>query len=344
MVVALMIPVPVAAKGGSGKLVKSVTVYSLQDSGRWQATRQTTYKYDKKNNPSEIGNTRYTSWFLGVPVNGSKTVSTVKYKYKGKLPKSAKIKDGAGKVVSTRKYKKGRVVSIASTKLTSEERYSYDAATDKEVFKGDEVSSSASNTSISYNKYGLATVVTETGNDATTPVAGMGTPTASNGTSVEACDVTHKKGVPSIIVSSFSRSGSNTDSDGTYSYQENADGTYTYVNNGVVTTGKDDVIYKNYSVFNGKGFVIENGQYKIDTKTGVQVPLPRERFDYVTKKGKVTQIVVYDLQTNDQGVVTKTTATTMYQFKYAKAKASKVRYLSMINAFAGTYGGEFFWF
>ena len=41
MVVALMIPVPVAAKGGSGKLVKSVTVYSLQDSGRWEADYQT---------------------------------------------------------------------------------------------------------------------------------------------------------------------------------------------------------------------------------------------------------------------------------------------------------------
>ena len=97
-------------------------------------------------------------------------------------------------------------------------------------------------------------------------------------------------------------------------------------------------------MFNGKGFVIENGQYKIDTKTGVQVPLPRERFDYVTKKGKVTQIVVYDLQTNDQGVVTKTTATTMYEFKYAKTKAAKVRYLSMINSFVNEGAGFFPWF
>ena len=36
---------------------------------------------------------------------------------------------------------------------------------------------------------------------------------------------------------------------------------------------------------------------------------------------------------------------TQYQFKYAKAKASKVRYLSMINSFVGAGGaGAFTWF
>lgn len=340
MVVALMIPVPVAAKGGGGKLVKSVKVYSMRNSGRWQAESQVNYKYDKKGYPVEIANTDYTQWFLGVPVGGSKSVSTVKYKYKGKTPKSAKIKDGSGNVTQVRKYKKGRVVSIANTRLSSTEAYDYSG--DTPVFKGDNVRSSAWTETVSYNKYGLVTGTVSTSNQASTPV--VGTASTSQETSVLTYALTQKKGVPSLLIRDASSSGSSASGTETHSWQENADGTYTYVDNGVVDTGKSDYIYKSYAVFDGKGLVIEDGVYEYNTKTGIQIPYPSHRYTYASKKGKVTQAIVYDLETNAQGVVTKTTATTMYEFKYAKTKAAKVRYLSMINSFVNEGAGFFPWF
>jgi hypothetical protein len=113
MVVALMIPVPVAAKSskGSGKLVKSVTYYNYNTSkGRFEASSKTTYTYDKKNNPNEIRKDSYKGSFFGIPTGADTQISTLKYKYKGKTPKSMTKKNAAGVVEETRTYKKGLVV------------------------------------------------------------------------------------------------------------------------------------------------------------------------------------------------------------------------------------------
>jgi hypothetical protein len=341
MVVALMIPVPVAAKSsGGGKLVKSVTVYELRDSGRWQADYQTTYTYDKKNYPTEFATTSYSSYFLGIPVGGSKYVTTAKYKYKGSSPKSAKFKDGAGKVYETRKYKKGNVVSIARSKMTSNESYDYSG--DTPVFKGDDVSANAGNTSIAYNKSGLATSYASASSENKKYVSGSTYAEASNGTYLFA--VTHKKGVPSMIIESGSHGYSEVDGTDTYSYQENADGTWTSVNNGEVFSGKEPYINKGYATFNKNGFVVEEGRIRIDTATGAQVIFPETRYVYSIKKGKATQAVIYALDTNENGVVTKTTATKLIKFKYGKAKGSKVRCLSMVNSLVGCDIGFFAWY
>ena len=79
MVVALMIPVPVAAKGGGGKLVKSVTTYQYEQlksgAGRWKATSQQTFKYDKKNYPVELGRISYNPSTHYLPPERSKGIS-----------------------------------------------------------------------------------------------------------------------------------------------------------------------------------------------------------------------------------------------------------------------------
>lgn len=113
MVVALMIPVPVAAKSskGGGKLVKAVTYYDYNTSkGRFEAERKTSYAYDKKNNPNEIRTDYYDGSFFGLPTRASTDISTLKYKYKGKTPKSMTEKNAVGVITETRTYKKGQVV------------------------------------------------------------------------------------------------------------------------------------------------------------------------------------------------------------------------------------------
>lgn len=159
---------------------------------------------------------------------------------------------------------------------------------------------------------------------------------------------TQKKGVPSLIVANRSNSRTRTSAAGTYFEQNNADGSWIENDNGTVSSGKSEHIWNDYAMFNGKGLVIETGEIRVDTKTGVQTVFPSRRIDYVMKKGKVAQAVVYSLDTTENNgvvTVTKQEATTMYQFKYAKAKANKVRYLSMINSFVGTAGGgAFTWF
>lgn len=348
MVVALMIPVPVAAKGGSGKLVKSVTRYSYQEaSGRWKAVSQSAYKYDKKNYPAEFEDTIYDGWFLGVPVSGDKKVTTAKYKYKGGSPKSAKFKDGAGKVYQIRKYKKGRVVSITNSSMTSDERTEMKDGT--EVFKGDDVYANAGTTSVAYNKYGLATSMVSTDLDSNKYVSGSAY-SESNATSYLFA-LTQKKGIPSMIIESSASNEAeaytdSTDASNSYSYQKqtNADGTYTEIYNGETTSGKNGSVTKWYSTFDKNGLVVESGRISIDTATGAQKIFPTTRIVYSKKKGKVTQAIRYSLTTDSNGVVTKTTPSTLYKFKYAKAKADKVRYMSMVNSFIGAAAGYFAWF
>jgi hypothetical protein len=118
MVITLMVPMPVAAKSSKsgGKLVKSVTEYTLNSAGTgWEAASKTTYTYDKKNNPTELKELTYTSHLFGVPVAGSLNVKTIKYKYKGKKVKSAQLKNEAGVVTAQSSYKNGKPVSTTYT-------------------------------------------------------------------------------------------------------------------------------------------------------------------------------------------------------------------------------------
>jgi hypothetical protein len=182
MVVALMIPVPVAAKSSksSGKLVKSVTYYSLSSNGSsWVLKSKRSYTYDKKNNPKEIKVTGYTN-YMGVPVGASSDVYTLKYKYKGKNPKSMTMSE-EGFTVSTAKYLKGKLASSNSLY-----RYSNDDGTYAEV--------SSNSSYFSYAKNGL-------------PTAGATNSTYSetgekdyNSTSNYTYVWDQKKGIPSLLL------------------------------------------------------------------------------------------------------------------------------------------------
>ena len=115
MVVALMVPMPVAAKSKSGgKLVKSVTEYTISDDAtKWIPSSKTTYTYDKKNNPKEEKELSYDILiFDTVPLGGSVSTTTFKYKYKGKTAKSLKKMNEVGRVIESRQYKKGKVVKV----------------------------------------------------------------------------------------------------------------------------------------------------------------------------------------------------------------------------------------
>ena len=308
MVVALMVPMPVLAKGKSGgKLVKSVERYTYQPSGRWKAESKQTFKYDKKKNPVEFGHISYgDQTFLGVPVGGTKTVTTAKYKYKGKTPKSAKFKNGAGKIDSTRRYKKGRVVSIAYSQRTSDEDYTWvenPDGTETKVYKGDDVSAESSIVSIAYDKKGLATAYASAYAENTTYADGS-TPYNYSSSTNETYTNVQKKGIPSLILTAWSHvSGTSTTPD-----------TETY-----------------YDKFNSKGLVVERGF--ISKTNGAYIPTTI--IQYSMKKGKVSQAVVYDVDANEAGAITKTTPETLYKFKYAKTKISKARYFKMVNSFVG---------
>lgn len=342
MVFALMVPVPVAAKSAKGgKLVKSVTEYTYQESsGRWKATSKENFKYDKKKNPVTFETIYYNEYFLGVPVSGTKTVTTAKYKYKGKSPKSMKQKDGAGKVIETRKYKKGRVVSITSSKKTSTE--AKDEVTG--AFKGDNIKSGSSVTKIAYNKKGLIKSETISSANSETYVDASQS-NSSNGTDVYTYAVTHKKGIPSYILSNYSYIDTYTDPTVTRSYQQNADGTWTSIYNGVPESGKDDTITNRYTKFNKNGLAIEYGYIETVTATGAQTVFPQYKFVYKSKKGKVSQAIIYDLDTDPTtGVVKKETPETMYKFKYNKTKISKARYFKMVNDEMDYGNVEFYWY
>lgn len=308
MVVALMVPMPVLAKGKSGgKLVKSVESYSYQPSGRWKAESKRTFKYDKKKNPVEFGTIDYDGQtFLGVPVGGTKTVTTAKYKYKGKTPKSAKFKNGAGKIASTRKYKKGRVVSMAFSQNTSNEDWDWVEAadgTETKVYKGDDVSTETSIVNVAYDKKGLATAYASAYARSTTYADGTAPYNSSYNTNETYTNV-QKKGIPSLILTAW-----------------------THVS-GTSTTPDTDTFYDK---FNSKGLVVESGY--ISKTNGAYIPTTI--IQYSMKKGKVSQAVVYDVDANEAGAITKTTPETLYKFKYAKTKISKARYFKMVNSFVG---------
>lgn len=309
MVVALMVPMPVAAKSSKagGKLVKTVTYYHWNANGnRWEKGSKVDFTYDKKGNPVKVDDTSYGNHFLGVPTAQSTETSTAKFKYKGKSLKSMKERNEAKSVIETRKYKGGKAVNVMSTKYDSE----FIAQGVEKVTVTDE------NTAYTYNKNGLVvstlSTVNKTYNDGTKP-----------GVRYDAMNyaVTESKGVPSLI-QAIDGGSSWSDADG--AGQEAA------------VTYPDD-----YSLFNGKGLVIEEGYYKDDKAAAHEA---YRWVEYTMKKGKVTQAVVYaNVWDEEKGVAVKQPLSRI-TFKYAKKSISKVRYLSMINDLVGTWNSEFNWY
>lgn len=329
MVLALLIPAPVAAKSSGGKLPKSVTAYRYQtNTGRWLKDETVSYKYNKKNYPTRIETKSFGSYFLGVPMQASITVETAKYKFKGKTPKSMKLKNTAGVVIDTRKYKKGNLVSS-----TSKNQYSWTDEDDNGNVIGESTSSTTSTVTIKYSKKGLPTtsaVAYQSASSGSQPYSGV---------SNYAYTVTQKKGIPSEI-KQFETSWV----EGTASGTDSPDGTYTYTENGVTETGKDSDVSYNYAKFNKKGFVVEWGRLRVNVATQAATYVPYYKVQYKTKKGKVTQATLIDVDANSQtGVVTKETPSRMFKFKYTKKNASKARYFKMVNTEIG-YDSYFNWY
>ena len=287
MVLALMIPAPVAAKSsGGGKLLKSVTVYSEwnQSKNRWDDMTKHDYKYNKKNYPTEIKTTRYDLMF-GIPIDATQDVQKAKYKFKGKTPKSMKLKNTAGRLIDTRKYnKKGLLTQTSySFSYTDDEGKAY---------------AKTENAAYSYTKKGMPLAWSgsrsTTYDGKTSSYSGSSTYTASQ-----------KKGIPSLIIESYTENGSTTP---------------------IMT----------YTRFNKKGLATEGGYVEVDSATGVQKFERGWRVEYKSKKGKVTSATVFEtVDMDDNGNVTKEEPVSMYKFKYTKKKASKTRYFKMINDVAG---------
>lgn len=287
MVLALMIPAPVAAKSsGGGKLLKSVTEYSdwNQSKNRWDHMTKYDYKYNKKNYPTEIKTTYY-RLVVGIPWDASQDVQKAKYKFKGKTPKSMKLKNTAGRLIDTRKYnKKG---------FLTQTTYSYSYTDDEGKVQGE-----TRNATYSYTKKGMPLASnrswTETDDGKTESNGGSSTYTVSQ-----------KKGIPSLIIESYTPNGSTTP-------------------------------WMSYTRFNKKGLATEGGYVEVDSATGAQKFEREWRVEYKSKKGKVTSATVFEaVDWDDNGNVTKEKPVSMYKFKYTKKKASKTRYFKMINDEAG---------
>lgn len=309
MVVAMMVPMPVMAKSSDkgGKLVKTVTYYSYNEkTNTYRPESKTSYTYDKKNNPSEIKTVDYGDWFLNIPTKGVTRVTTQKYKYKGKNAKSMVAKNDAGFVVSSRKYKKGRVVSFASQSVSTM-GYITDEKTGEPYYvnTGKETSTKSSG-SVAYDKAG-------------TVKAGCYVMSGlyegkSEGTfeTNEQYYVVQKKGIPSYIYTSY-RNWKRTDENGK-------------VTSGVDTDGGE------YITCNSKGLVTQTGWYS----TKYNKYTADNNVQYVMKKGNVAEAVVTYIDIEGKEKVSG-----KYVFTYTKTKTSKQRYMNMINDIIDvTYGGD----
>jgi hypothetical protein len=261
MVVALMIPVPVAAKSsGGGKLVKSVTYYTVDGSGQgWEVARKVTYKYGKKNTPAEYTNTSYTT-FLGIPVRGDSDTYKVKY---GK--KSAKKYDTAGFVMGKDTFKGGNLVSWSSDSKWSEKRKNETtgAVTDWAAFN-------ATVGHASYFKNGLMKAEDSTESYADSDNDNY----AYTENAVYAW--TQKKGVPSMMVKTSVKNGT--------------EQFYDYYEDKVYVEKYDGKAKTEYAIFNAKGFVVESGNVE-DGKN-----VPDTAYTYTMKKGKVDTVVIYSVE------------------------------------------------
>lgn len=309
MVVALMVPMPVAAKSGKagGKLVKSVEYYSYNDGqdgkygtadDKYVPEYKKVFTYDKKNNPKEIKTYDYDTYFLNVPVSGDVSIDTFKYKYKGKTPKSMKAMNNIGYVTATRKYKKGKVTSFNGVD------YLYTSTREDGVEVENSLKSSGS---VAYNKKGNITATCSVSSRIDMGVAD-GT-TESNATYY----VVQKKGIPSYIYA-------------TGNYKETAaDGTVDF----------EDYSLKggSYATCNGKGLVVQSGRYEKEANKYTA----SRNIQYVMKKGKVSEAIIYSVVDGKEEAVGK------YVFKYGKTKISKQRYMNMINSFT-SWRDYFFWY
>lgn len=181
MVLALMVPMPVAAKSAAGgKLVKSVEAYEVSN-GSWKLVEKNAFTYDKKGNPKTIKQTYGYTFFAGVPVNAAVNTLTANYKYKGSKIKSMKLKNEFGKVVRSATYKNGKAVAI-----TEENKSMNDAGV---------ATINTDVTNAAYNKSGLAVASSNTETYANSQT---GTETRS---SAMVYAWTQKKGIPSLVLS-----------------------------------------------------------------------------------------------------------------------------------------------
>ena len=227
MVLVMMVPMPVAAKGGkgSGKLVKSVTAYYPNSAGTgWVANSKTTYTYDKKNNPKEIKKVTYDEHLFGVPVSGELHVTTMKFKYKGKKAKSSKVKNEIGVVTARSSYKNGKPVSTTYTKAYS----SNDGTPAAEAYQHTDT------VVMAFAKNGLPASRTVSSSTQKTGV----NPYTSSTVETTTYAWTQKKGIPSLVYT-----------------------TKTEAHNG--GPASNPKMY--YTVFDGKGLALESGDMEKNT-------------------------------------------------------------------------------
>lgn len=269
MVLALMVPVPVAAKSnGGGKLVKSVTVYTPDASGNWalgndRGADKTSFKYGSKNSPIEITNTDYTT-YLGIPVSGNS--STYKIKYKGS---KATEYDTAGFVSGKYTLKNGSLTS-----------WSWDRKSSSKTKEGTDFAYlDAGIGHASYFKNGLMKAEDST-------YSGMDSANNSYAYTNNAVFAwTQKKGVPSLMYATYVTTGK--DDDG-YEYNGTPSTRYAIFNTkGLVIEAGDVVDGKNvpdtaYTYTMKKGKVKEAVMYSIDSK-GTPTPEKMWKFAYTKK-------------------------------------------------------------
>ena len=228
MVVALMIPVPVAAKSsGGGKLVKSVTYYDAKPSGGWQVDRKVSYNYGKKNMPTSVETLSYNKFFLGVPVGGTKDTET--FKYKGK---TAKAYDSAGFYTGKTVFKDGKTVSYSAESKLSETRQKEDDT----YYEYAEIAAEVGHAS--YFKNGLAKA-----SDYAYSLQTSDNRTVSS-TSNSVYAWTQNKGIPSAVVTT---------------YVSNV------ILNGKAVEGNGTPTSR-YALFNSKGLTVESGHVDKDGK------------------------------------------------------------------------------
>ena len=267
MVLALMVPMPVAAKSSKsgGKLVKSVTVYSYNtNKGNWSLDSRTSYTYDKKKNPKEIKETSFYSEFLGIPTDASSEILTAKYKYKGKTPKSMKLVNEAGRVKASYAYKGGKAVSGS---------FEYSASTDD----NNKVSMQTGTFSASFAKNGLATGyygtdVEQNDNQADSWVRN------------ETFTNTQKKGVPSLIITNSAYASSADPNASTYaSYSKfNKNGLGIECGSVDLKTGAPKAEFVTQYTMK-KGVVKQAVVYRIG-ENGAPTPVSMYKFSYTKTK------------------------------------------------------------
>ena len=321
MVICLLIPMPVAAKSKAkdGKLLKSVTYYDYNDSRKgFDKNQKTEYTYDKKNNPSEIKTTNFTTRW-GIPWSASFTIDKPKYKYKGSTAKTMKLKNSVGRVVDSRKYSKGKLKSSSWTNNYKKANGGYYNSNGKE--------------SMTYNKKGFATkrVYSYNYSEKTVYTNSSGAVTStysdnSSGTRITTYTITQKKKIPSFILASQMSSSKWSDSDG---------------DSGSYSSSEPDLYY---TKFNKRGFVTESGYISVNSVTKAQTYHPEYKVKYKTKKGVIVKATVYSLTTNESGTITKSVPESMYKFKYIKTKINPQRYYNMLNSIIGVHNAVFSWY